>query len=690
MSEARASLLGTVVTAALRRPAAMHWAGIFAGSGFHADDRQAMITGAPDAGRILVLGSGVASGWGVQTHGLGLLGQLQRAMQFRLDQPFDVELVGGPHLSIADAGTALGDRAREHWDAVVVALGVNDAMRLVSPRAWIRDMGALLARLDADMPHGGLVPVLVLGIPPIDSIEGLRTSLSPVHRRHGRHLNELTEAIVARNRRATFLPLPAMTPVPGRPFGSPDTYAALARLVSHRLVAMLPEGVRRFGDELHGAALSPPVAAVLDPANARAAARVRTALQAAAAESGSYAALNLLDGDRLWTVVSSSTSTARSVPREATFCDTTLREGFLHVPEAATDARFRDLELSRRLGFTSYMGVAVELEGERVGTIGLFNGAVSGNVGSRLLGGLKEVVEQELAALGGTAAPQLPDSSPLVPAREAEDASGEEGPPSRFRLLLRRLRFRRDGAKLIATAESRLVPEGPAVRLPGLHPIRVLLVGGEYAIGYGAGTHDQALDGALARLLQTRTGRGVVVENRSRADIRLDQLAASMGPSGARGFDLVVWAPTFADAYRVPGPRRWFDGLGHLLDRVESTSDAKVVLLGIPSLIGSQPLAVLGRSRAATLNRRIAKLASWWDRAAFVEPPPIELRTVDRVDGPKVYHEVAISVLPSAVELLEETAPATGPAAAGPAEAMARSAVRHRRTEEPQHEVTAG
>ena len=67
---------------------------------------------------------------------------------------------------------------------------------------------------------------------------------------------------------------------------------------------------------------------------------------------------------------------------------------------------------------------------------------------------------------------------------------------------LRALRYRAEVA----------MPRGtPSVSVAGPDPVRVLLLGGGIAVGYGAPTHDESLTGALARLLAERSGRGAAV-----------------------------------------------------------------------------------------------------------------------------------------------------------------------------------
>jgi hypothetical protein len=193
---------------------------------------------------------------------------------------------------------------------------------------------------------------------------------------------------------------------------------------------------------------------------------------------------------------------------------------------------------------------------------------------------------------------------------------------------------------------------GLDVRIVGPAPIRVLVVGGEYAVGFGTDRREDALDGAIAALLHLRTGRGVTVENRSQHLVRLEQLAASLGPSGAHTYDVVIWTPTFIEATRVLLRTRIITGISLMLRKIQTTSSAGVVLVGFPSLVGHQPLAVVGRARAGQINRTLRTVAARFPSVIVAEPPAIPLATVDTVSGSQTYHDAAVAILPAVMELV--------------------------------------
>ena len=646
-----------------------------------ATDEPSARSGAADPVRVLLLGSGITSGWGVHTYGLALVGWLQQILQERLNRPVDVEQVSGVGVTLSEATDLLGDRATEPWDAIVVAFGLSDAMRLTPTREWAQALDRLLARLDGDMPRGVLVPIVIAGMPPTESI-GLMTPLASIFRRQPERLNVVTRRAVERNRRTVFAPLPAMANSSERPQGSPEAYRAWADVIASHVAARISQGLVRLGDPSTVArSLNRLTAVALDPVNAgvredlgRIASRMQSATDA------DLVLISLASGDRLWSVASSAGGAPHSVALAATFCAATLEEDVLQVPDMAQDLRLLAGPTTQTYGFNSYAGIALrDAAGDAVGTLCLFNGGTDDGVEESLLRRAGAEVEHGLARLQSglvdgrpfvqRAAPAVtaepdrvdllePEPAPRVlPVTAGAARSQSEGRITRAvpGALGRRIRLSTEGRRLTKTAEGRPFPSAHDLRIQGPDPIRVLLVGGDYAVGFGAETRSESLDGALARLLHTRTGRGVIVENRSRHLIPLEQLAASLGPAGAHTFDLVVWTPTFIEAARLLLRSRWVAGLGLMLRKIQTTSDAAVVLVGIPSLLGAQPLAVIGRARAAQINRLLARIAGRHRRVLVVEPPAVVLGDVDRMAGVDVFQSAAVRILPAVMLLLEST-----------------------------------
>jgi lysophospholipase L1-like esterase len=203
-----------------------------------ATDDPIVLSGSLDALRVLLLGSGITSGWGVRTYGLALVGWLQQTLQERLNPPVDVEQVSTVGGTLSHAGELLGDRATERWDAIVVAFGLSDAMRLTPTGAWAQALDRLLAKLDGDRPPGPSVPIVIAGMPEVAGI-ALMTPLASIFRSRPERLNALTRRAVTRNRRTTFAPMPAMANRRDRAAGSSEAYQAWAASLAPHLVRVL-------------------------------------------------------------------------------------------------------------------------------------------------------------------------------------------------------------------------------------------------------------------------------------------------------------------------------------------------------------------------------------------------------------------------------------------------------------------
>lgn len=108
--------------------------------------------------RIVVLGDSLVAGYGLDAD-QGFVPQLGRWLEDNGAPPVDLVNMG------VSGDITAGGRARLDWaladgaDAVVLALGGNDALRGISPAETRRNLDAMLAELES---HG--LPVLLIGI----------------------------------------------------------------------------------------------------------------------------------------------------------------------------------------------------------------------------------------------------------------------------------------------------------------------------------------------------------------------------------------------------------------------------------------------------------------------------------------------------------------------------------------------
>jgi lysophospholipase L1-like esterase len=130
--------------------------------------------------RLLVLGESTAAGVGAADHREGLAGQAAgslasaggRAVRWRV-----IARNGATAASTLDALFAPAADADVVADVVVVALGVNDTLRLHGSARWTRDLRRLV---EAVRGRCGPVPVILAGVPPMGRFPGLPQPLRGV------------------------------------------------------------------------------------------------------------------------------------------------------------------------------------------------------------------------------------------------------------------------------------------------------------------------------------------------------------------------------------------------------------------------------------------------------------------------------------------------------------------------------
>ncbi len=201
-----------------------------------------------DSDRILILGAGLAVGWGVTSHDLALPGHLTRALSGLTGRGALLDLFADPEMTAANASQAVTALNLTRYDAVVVVLGVNEALHLTSPQRWRRSMTDLLASIRSSAPDS--TPILVTGIQPIRSISVFDSPLGALADRHARALNLQTASICSAMERTSFVPLDLVPEAQAGRHRTPGEYAYWAALLARSLMPMLsahhhPEERRR-------------------------------------------------------------------------------------------------------------------------------------------------------------------------------------------------------------------------------------------------------------------------------------------------------------------------------------------------------------------------------------------------------------------------------------------------------------
>lgn len=172
------------------------------------------------------------------------------------------------------------------------------------------------------------------------------------------------------------------------------------------------------------------------------------------------------------------------------------------------------------------------------------------------------------------------------------------------RRLAARLRLLRVGAvrqTLVRPADS------PQAFVAGRQSLRVLLAGSGPVVGWGVGSHDLALPGALARAIAATTGRGVVVDVLTQETAGVHRVARMVRGAGAGRYDLVILSATVADTVRMVEPRRWAAHVTALLREVRGSGAGQVAWLGAQPIRSLPPFddefRDFVREHAERLNR---------------------------------------------------------------------------------------
>jgi len=290
----------------------------------------------PDADRLLLIGSGTVRGLGVTSNELGLGGQLARRLSPLTRRGVDLELGGATTLTVRQAAELIDDYDMSRFDAIILVLGIRDAVGLTSTRDWRRDMRRLL-QAARRVPQ-----VFVVAVPDFTRYTDLRPVLKRIILRHAAQLNDESRRLVANIPGAQFVPVNAADPGHFVRPGSIEVYELFAD-------AIAPIIARSLDPELHAA----------NPANAHTEQERQDALDAlgvigTAGEpdvdritqmardllGASGASVTFLDRDRQW-IRSAVSVSSDDMPRVDAFCNTTIAKSRLFVVEdASKDARF--------------------------------------------------------------------------------------------------------------------------------------------------------------------------------------------------------------------------------------------------------------------------------------------------------------------------------------------------------------
>ncbi len=166
----------------------------------------------PDPDRVLVIGGGIAVGYGVLSHDLGLIGHLARQVSRSTGRGVEVDILANPELTLGEVRGLLATRNLSSYDAVVLLLGVADALKRTPARSWRRVLTAILTDIFTRTAAGA--HVFVAAVQPVRLITTFNNRIGWLAELHGRTLNRESIRVCTELRNTTFIPFnPQAVPI---------------------------------------------------------------------------------------------------------------------------------------------------------------------------------------------------------------------------------------------------------------------------------------------------------------------------------------------------------------------------------------------------------------------------------------------------------------------------------------------
>lgn len=301
-------------------------------------DDPIVVASGPSPERILVVGSGIAVGFGVLNYSRSLGGHLARALSALTARGTTVEILARPDLRLAEAAALIDRLDVPQFDAIVTTFGGAEAAESMSPSRWGRD----LRRFITEIRRAGLpeLRVFVVAVPRIPSVVNVPI-LGSLVARNIRKIDEESRRICAEHAHTHFV---SFDPNQGveQPMNS-ATYQDWARIIAAPIArALVRRGARVFSpervDESARQRAVDSVSHLLGVSDERLDVLVRTARGLLGTTS---AVLTLVDGDRVRVVASAGLEHA-DIGRAESMCALTIRSPEIFVVEdTLDDPRFR-------------------------------------------------------------------------------------------------------------------------------------------------------------------------------------------------------------------------------------------------------------------------------------------------------------------------------------------------------------
>ena len=326
----------------------------------------------PNADRVLLMGSGIAVGFGVLSHDLALGGNLARRLAESTERGVDVDIAAKPEMLIVDAVEMYSCTDLTRYDASLLVLGDIEALQLLPVKSFRSQVRHLVRLLDSCEPHAFVLVAVAVASAGIPNPSAYARAVAERARDFVMILIEECEGL-----RVTPITVPIVKHGDG--VVNREDYLGWASSIAPQMVSALNASAYRRMSAIDGPVNEDDRLAALrdmgvlnDVSNPRFDDVVEMARNLFGTDT---AALSFIDTDRVW-VKSFAGINPGQLPRSEGVCALTIqRSELLVIEDLSVDPRFRDRTWVRRIGGPRfYAGYPIEsVDGHRVGALCLLD-----------------------------------------------------------------------------------------------------------------------------------------------------------------------------------------------------------------------------------------------------------------------------------------------------------------------------
>ena len=335
-------------------------------------DEPSVHSDGPNADRVLLMGSGIAVGFGVLSHDLALGGSLARRLAESTERGANVDIAAKPEMLIVDAVEMYSSADLTRYDASLLVLGDIEALHLLPVKSFRSQVRNLVRLLDDRMPHAFVLMGMAVASAGIPNPSAYARAVAERARDFAMILIEECEGL-----RVTPITVPIVRQGDG--VVNRDDYLGWASAIAPQMVSALNASARRRTSAIHGPIDEDDRLAALrdlDVLNDTRNPRFDDVVEMARNLFGTdTAALSFIDTDRQW-VKSFAGIKPGDLSRSEGVCSLTIqRSELLVIEDLSADPRFCYRSWVRRIGGPRfYAGYPIEsVDGQRVGALCLLD-----------------------------------------------------------------------------------------------------------------------------------------------------------------------------------------------------------------------------------------------------------------------------------------------------------------------------